>query len=312
MSKFAFCVGLVGLFNLANAGNAQSPLPKEQPLWTKDVENEIRYPDGEQVRNANPSKTSPSGSNRVFSQVATPTYFIHRPNAEKANGIGLVICPGGGYKDVWLDREGHDLAIWLKEYGITSLVLKYRTNADGDIDGRKYAWDNYLPNVIEDARQAVRTLRVNANQLNLDRNKIGVSGFSAGGNLAMLVALTFDETNSVINGDANFAGLFYPWLRTDAYQALVEKRSDNIPPLFIMNAADDRVTPPDRCIDFYARLLAAKAKPELHIVSKGGHGFDLGDGKGQSAAIWKHSFVAWLKDVGLTHREKSRLKTIKP
>ena len=282
----------------------QTSLPAEKPVWPGGTSGVIQYPEGEAVRSPNASAASPSKSNRVFSRVDTPTYVIHAANQEKANGVGLVICPGGGYYDVWLDREGHDLAIWLKDYGITSLVLKYRTNASGKIEGRKYKWDEYLPQVTDDARQAVRILRKEGKELGVDPNKVGISGFSAGGNLALQVALlTKDEGTTSdgwadVSGDVNFAGLFYPWLRTDAYQAIDE--DTKCPPLFIMNAADDFVTPASKCIDFYGRLLKSKANPELHIVSRGGHGFDLGDGrKIQSAPIWKQSFVAWMHDAGL-------------
>ena len=87
--------------------------------------------------------------------VSSPTYSIHRP--EKPNGVGLVICPGGGFRDVWIDREGHDLAIWLKDHNVTSLVLKYRTRP-AEIGSRE-AWQNYQSAVQADGRQAIRILR---------------------------------------------------------------------------------------------------------------------------------------------------------
>ena len=150
-------------------------LPQELPLWKKPpTEHPIRYDVKEQVRSPQPPSGSPSGSNRVFSFVSSPTYSIHRP--EKPNGVGLVICPGGGYRDVWLDREGHDLAIWLKDHGVTSLVLKYRTNS-GDDNDRVYSWEKYLPAVQADARQAIRILRKGALDLGLQSNRIGICGF---------------------------------------------------------------------------------------------------------------------------------------
>ena len=240
------------------------------------------------------------GLNRVFSFVANATYSIHRP--EKPNGVGLVICPGGGYRDVWLDREGHDLAIWLKQHGVTSLVLKYRTNT-GTGDDRPYAWNEYLPTVEADARQAIRLLRKDAAKLGLQENKIGICGYSAGGNLALLVTLNAEpkRTDRLVSGMPDFAGLFYPWFRDD-YSAQIQKRSvpesatRQICPVFIMNASDDQVTPASKCIDFYRQLLDAGVSAELHIFSKGSHGFDLGTGRGKSASIWPNSFVAWLRD----------------
>lgn len=284
-------------------------LPDSQPLYEKDFKSEIRYPGGEKVRETSARQGAPSGRNRVFTDVETPTYFLHQADPAKATGLGLVICPGGGYRDVWLDREGHDLAIWLKQFGITSLVLKYRTNGKGDADqrgdadGRRVAWDQYMPAVVSDARQAVRVLRSRAKELKIDSERIGICGFSAGGNLAMsLYLLGGEPLKSPISGEPNFAGLFYPWFRTDAYQAISNYGQLADRELFIMNAADDTVTPTDKCLDFYQRLYERGARPELHIVNKGGHGFDLGDGRGASTALWKKSFVAWLKDRGLMER----------
>jgi len=101
-------------------------LPPELPLWDKPPSDyPIRQDVKEQVRSVPAPPGSPSGLNRAFSSVSSPTYSIHRPR--NPNGVGLVICPGGGFRDVWIDREGHDLALCLKDHNVTSLVLKYRT-----------------------------------------------------------------------------------------------------------------------------------------------------------------------------------------
>jgi acetyl esterase/lipase len=268
-------------------------LPPEKPLWPDGFENPIVYEQDEQVRQPPAKSASPSGSNRVFSYVSKPTYAIHQADPENATGVGLVICPGGGYRDVWLDREGHDLALVLQKQGITSLVLKYRTSA-GKAGTRIHAWDKYLPAVEADARQGINILRSQAEELNVDPAKIGICGFSAGGNLAILATLFQPNTGNKA-GVPNFAGLFYPWLRDD-YSQTIEQNGENIPPLFIMNAIDDRVTPVDKCLDFYTALLNANVKTELHLYNQGGHGFDLGVGKGASTSMWPQSFVAWLKD----------------
>jgi hypothetical protein len=90
-------------------------LPPELPLWEKgSPDRQIRHEVEEQVRSYKAQPGSPSGLNRAFSSVSSPTYSIHRP--ENPNGVGLVICPGGGFRDIWIDREGHDLAIWLKHH----------------------------------------------------------------------------------------------------------------------------------------------------------------------------------------------------
>ena len=94
-------------------------LPPELPLWEKGSPDKPIQHEGEgQVRSVRAQPGSPSGLNRAFSSVSSPTYSIHRP--QNPNGVGLVICPGGGFRDVWLDREGHDLAIWLKDLAMIS------------------------------------------------------------------------------------------------------------------------------------------------------------------------------------------------
>ena len=276
------------------ARTAIAELPPETPLWPADFKNTIAYDRDEAVRTNDAKSSAPSKSNRVFSFVSKATYTIHQADPDKATGVGLVICPGGGYVDVWLDREGHDLAIVLQKHGITSLVLKYRTNSSSD-GNRVHEWDDYLPEVEADARRGIKVLREQADSLKIDPKKIGICGFSAGGNLAILATIQKPKDGDAL-GVPNFAGLFYPWLRDDYTKAI--EANDSIPPLFIMNAVDDRVTPTNKCIDFYAQLLKAKVKAELHVYNQGGHGFDLGVGRGDSTAMWPKSFVAWLKDQG--------------
>jgi acetyl esterase/lipase len=273
-------------------------LPKEKPLWPEaDSQNPIRYDVPESVRQHDPAKTSPSGSNRVYSFVSRPTYSIHQPTEATANGVGLVICPGGGFRELWLDREGHDLALWLKDRGFTSLVLKYRTNNELENGKRKYPPEVYEPAVVSDARQAIRILRSQAAALHLDTNRIGICGFSAGGALSAYTVFRPDAAEKQpVSGQPDFAGLFYPGLREMTLETVASAKQ--IPPLFIVNAIDDRLTPVDRCVDFYQSLLKAGAHAELHLYNKGGHGFDMGEGHGQSVGLWKESFLAWLKDSG--------------
>jgi acetyl esterase/lipase len=274
-------------------------LPEEKPLWpATGWNNPIHYEVAETVRQHDANKASPSGLNRVYTFVSKPSYSIHQPAEGTANGVGLVICPGGGFRELWLDREGHDLALWLKARGVTSLVLKYRLNAELEGGKRKFPSDIYQSAVAADARQAIHILRAQAPALKLNPNRIGICGFSAGGTLALHAVLRPEVDANAIQGTTqpDFAGLFYPGLG-DANPDLVAK-AKKIPPLFIMNAIDDSMTPVNQCMDLYQTLLKAGARAELHLFSKGGHGFDMGEGHGESVALWKESFVAWLTDSG--------------
>ena len=268
-------------------------LPPETPLWDKPPQKtDIK----EKVRTYK-TPGSPTGMNRAFSSVSNPTYAIHRP--AKPNGVGLVICPGGGFRDIWIDREGHDLAIWLKTHGVTSLVLKYRTRP-ADLS-KPNAWSDYQQVVRTDARQAIRILRKQAADLGLKSNKIGICGFSAGGHLALSAALHAEPkpAKNEVSGMPDFAGLFYPGIPKDAAETLAGRKASDICPMFFINARVDRLTPAEKCVDFYAKLLQARVKAELHIFSKGSHGFDMGSGAGKSAAIWPTSFIAWLSDSNM-------------
>jgi acetyl esterase/lipase len=293
----AFVFLAVFLIALPLAASLQAgDLPPELPLWKKPPKGANRIDIKEKVR-AHKAPGSPTGWNRAFSSVSTPTYTIHRP--AKPNGVGLVICPGGGFRDIWIDREGHDLAIWLKKHGVTSLVLKYRTRPK-DLSAPN-AWANYQRAVRSDARQAIRILRTGASKLGLKTDKIGICGFSAGGHLALNTALHAEPTRAKneVSGLPNFAGLFYPGIPKDAAETLAGRTAPGVCPMFIVNARVDRLTPAEKCVDFYAKLLKAGVNAELHIFSKGSHGFGMGSGAGKSKALWTTSFIAWLSDSGM-------------
>jgi len=295
----AFLVVCIAMSTLEPSMQA-ADLPPELPLWEEAV---ARGNVEEQVKVHKVRPDAPSGTNRVFSMVSSPAYSIHRP--EKPNGVGLVICPGGGFRVLCIDREGHDLAIWLKDHGVTSLVLKYRTRLDdGDITADGF--QKYLRDVRADGRQAVRILRKQADDLGLQPNKIGICGFSAGGHLAVSCALYPEpkRPEAEVSGMPDFAGLFYPGVPKDIEQVIARRTAPasatpGICPMFIMNARVDKLTPADKCVAFYARLVKAGVNAELHVFGKGSHGFDLGAGAGMSPAIWPTSFVAWLRDTNL-------------
>jgi len=302
------CLAASSLGPLLQAGE----LPPQVPLWEEGPPGHaIRHETQEQVRSHKAEPESPSGRNRAFSAVSSPTYSIHRP--DRPNGVGVVICPGGGFRNVWIDREGHDLAIWLKGHNVTSLVLKYRTRPP--VMDSKDAWQDYQRAVRADGRQAIRVLRKNAPTLGLKPDKIGICGFSAGGHLAISCALPPepDRPETDVSGIPDFAGLFYPGIPDDigkimASRTASESGTPGICPMFIVNARIDRLTPAEKCLDFYAMLLKAGVNAELHVYSKGSHGFGMGDGRGKSLARWPGSFAAWLADINMIQDQRRSTK----
>ena len=303
MKKLSSLLVLIFLFLpgiLSPACYAQ--LPQEQLLWPKGIPgNPVKYKQ-EKLRTENARKSSASQLNRVFSCVSVPSYIIHKPEKGKANGVALVICPGGGFRDVWFDREGNDLGLWLAKKGVTTLILKYRT-FNSDAEGFTLKWDEYMPQVYADARQAIFTLRSHAKDLGIDENKIGIAGFSAGGSLSLRVALAMYEKQlptyagfNEADSKPDFAGLFYPGL--DQEMIALAGKKDTFPPVFIMNGGEDNVTPASNCIELYKALTSKHFSTEMHIYGKGSHGFDSGVERGFALSTWQDSFIAWLKDAG--------------
>ncbi len=273
----------------------------EQPLWPKGIENNpIQYPE-EKVRTSEVRKSSLSQKNRVFSCVSNPAYVLHQP--EKPNGTAIVICPGGGFRDVWFDREGNDFALFLKSYGITSLVLKYRT-FNADQIGSALQYNEYIYHVYADAKQAIYLLRSRAKELGLDAAKIGIGGFSAGGALSLGTALEIGDDklpayaeHTKPNTRPDFACLIYPGIDPLFLKAIETKTQ--IPPMFLINGREDTLTPAVKSVDLFQALHKKGVCVELHIYAKGEHGFDSGVERGQGIATWRESFVHWLQDLGM-------------
>lgn len=271
---------------------------EELPLWPNGIPNNPVQYNNEKVRSGDVNESSLSQKNRVFSQVSAPTYSLF--TAQKPNGVAVVICPGGGFRDVWFDREGVDFALFLAEKGITSLVLKYRTY---NSDAENFSLDRNIYNaeVYADAKQAIHLLRSRAQELKIDKNKIGIGGFSAGGALSLYAALHIFENilpkyaRFTESTSPDFVFPIYPGISDDIFKAV--KQNEKIPPMFLINGAEDTVTPASKCIQLYTGLLEKKIPAELHVYARGNHGFDSGIGRGFGVASWQNSFINWLKDL---------------
>ena len=213
--------------------------------------------------------------------ITQPMLEMYEPDAAKKTGIAVVICPGGGYSYVVRDKEGSEPARWLNEQGITAFVLRYRTK-----DGKSNpAWQRPL----QDAQRALSLIRSNADEWKLDGKRIGIMGFSAGGNLAAF-ALTRDEERSYDAIDkidetpcrADFGMLIYPaYLSNAKGDALVKelKVTRRTPPTFLVQSSDDSQTSLHSVL-FYAEMKRNRVPGELHVYIKGGHGYGLRPVKG--------------------------------
>ncbi len=278
----------------------------------------LLYPDG--VPGAIPLDipekvtVNPNDGVTITTDIQQPKLFVYRP--QKPNGASVLICPGGGYYVLAIDHEGHQLAKWFIERGITAFVLKNRLP-----DERLMTEKHIRP--LQDAQQAIRIIRKNAKKWNLDPNKVGIMGFSAGGHLAATAGTRFQKQvgeiiDHTISVRPNFMILIYPvisfrigidrlrgiqekLLGKEANELLIDEYclekqvTSETPPTFIVYASDDALNP-EHGIVFYRELQKNKVPAELHIYEKGGHGFSLSKKNRGHVETWDREMEGWLRD----------------
>ncbi|MDR3667813.1 MAG: alpha/beta hydrolase [Ignavibacteriaceae bacterium] len=251
-----------------------------------------------------------------IAKVINPTMTVYFPDKKKSNGTTVIICPGGGYGRLSIDNEGSDIAQWLNSNGITAIILKYRLPNDTIMINKSIG-------PLQDLQEAVRITRRHALEWNINPDKIGVAGFSAGGHLASSLSTRFNE--KIYDSDStsarpDFAILGYPVItmnelntHTGSRKNLLGNTPDsvhieyfsnelhvlkNTPPTFIFQAENDRTVPVQNSIDYYTALKNKGVIAELHIYSKGGHGFGLAK-NGGTESTWPESCIKWLKQIGM-------------
>jgi endo-1,4-beta-xylanase len=227
---------------------------------------------------------------RSVAGVHEPTLTIYRPVEEINTGTAVVICPGGGYRHLAIDKEGHDVAKWLAAAGITGAVLKYRLPKT---EGAGYTLDTALA----DAERAIRMMRHRARDLAIDPERIGVMGFSAGGHLAVRAGVHYDSGDGA-STDPIERMSSRPAFLVPVYTGLPDdlKVDEQTPPAFLVHAHDDRV-PSTNSTTVYEALREAGVAAELHIYSEGGHGFGIRN-RGIPASSWTRRFLDWLTVQG--------------
>jgi acetyl esterase/lipase len=269
-------------------------LPHEQPLYPNGLkDNPVAYPFKETYADSLVHPKSLSGLNRVYSYVSEPTYMIFPANKEKNKNIGLVIFPGGGLKNIWLDKEGTDIALWLSEQGITCMVVKYRTNRKDDKDDWAIDYDDYKGAIYQDARTSMQIMKEFADSLHFDRTKVGMMGFSAGGWLAERMVYKYYDGNYEWN--PRFVALIYHGNNISLIKKVKDK--EKLPPFFMAIAQDDSKLPFKKVLPYLEMVSKEVKKSELHIYPDGGHGFGLAYEENSSASTWKNAFINWLNTL---------------
>lgn len=278
------------------------------PLWSK-IPDEIISADYQE------KQTIKDGILLSTSFVKIPTLSIFIPKDVKPNHTAIIIFPGGGYSHLSMDKEGTKVANWLNSLGITAFVLKYRLPSDLIMKNK-----NIGP--LQDAQEAMRYVRENATKWNIDSNKIGTIGFSAGGHLASTLATHYNdktyESVSKISARPDFSLLIYPvismengithkgsqtnLLGNNPSQEIIDSFSNDkkvtqqTPPTFLVHATDDTAVLPENSINYYLALKKNNVTSELHLYENGGHGFGLG--VKDTSKNWTKDCVEWLKSHG--------------
>ena len=228
-----------------------------------------------------------------YKNIHNPSLTVFLPPKDKATGTAVIVAAGGGHRELVFDPEGVEPAQYLASRGITAFALKYRLFRE---PGSPYTFKN----TAEDIRRAMRTVRARAAKWNIDPDRIGVMGWSAGGEVAALVAYAQDRGNASASDPverasarANFQILIYP-----GPMGIPETIPRDAPPLFLLGAADDEYVA-DVLFDLTRKYHAAGAPIETHIYAQGKHGFNMGQ-RSQFVSIrhWPDRLGEWLEDRG--------------
>jgi acetyl esterase/lipase len=223
-----------------------------------------------------------------FDEVTNPAIEVFLPDKAINNGSAVIVCPGGGYNILAYDLEGTEIAGWLNRLGFTAFVLQYR------IPDKKGG-------ALQDVQRAMRIVRNNPHKWNIDPEKIGVMGFSAGGSLSARASTLFNkktyppvDKSDSLSCRPSFTILIYPaYLDQGPSLTLTPELelSKDVPPIFIFQTADDPYG--NSALVMAAALRNAKLPVELHILSTGGHGYGLRPGK-VAAETWPLLAEKWL------------------
>lgn len=299
-------LGLLGWISMT--AMVQAAEPPAQPLYPGDIPGAIAAPDEESIRN-------PADQWPFYQNISRPTITAYRPAKQDPKRAAVIILPGGGYRGVSILKEGYDVARAFNEMGVTAFVVKYRTPSDKHMKDKRVG-------PLQDAQQAVATVRRDAAKWQIDPARIGVIGFSAGGHLAATTGTMF-KTPVLPQWQSadvrpNFLMLMYPvitftdasahkgsrqMLLGDAPSAADVQRfsaelavSNETPPTFLVHAADDGTVPVANSIRFFEALQANKIPAQLMIYPAGGHGFGLNNAT--TGDRWIERCRQWLQSQG--------------
>lgn len=225
----------------------------------------------------------------ILSNIHHPSVTVYLPAKDKATGAAVIVIPGGGHRELWFTHEGYNVAKWLSDKGIAAFILKYRLARDSN---STYTVDKES---LADVQRAIRLVRNRAKEWNVDTARIGVIGFSAGGEVAALSAMRFDDGNASASDAVDrersrpaFQALIYP-ANTRKYEVV-----NDVPPVFLLAGYKDEIA--SGIVDLYVKYKKAGVPAELHIYSNAAHGFGVRQSNTGAVTGWIDRFYDWLSD----------------
>ena len=267
-----------------------SDKPKEILLWAKGAP-------GSEGKTGKESVRITDQGDHVISSIHTPSITPYLPARGKATGVAIIIAPGGGHRELWIDHEGYNPGQWFSDRGIAVFVLKYRLAKEPN---STYTVDEHS---LMDIQRAIRYVRSRAREWKIDPHKIGVMGFSAGGEVAALSAMRYDNGKEA-SADTierkpcrpDFQVLIYPG-NSGRYEVTKET-----PPAFFICGYNDREDISLGMSQLYEKYKKAGVPAELHIYATAGHGFGLRATNKGAASEWPERVEEWLTDLKIIVR----------
>jgi acetyl esterase/lipase len=292
---------------------ADKPLVVE--LWPGTAPDEIGKI-GAEVERPSPKlsrkEVEVTESTKLITNVTKPTITIHRPAKEKDTGTAIVICPGGGYWNLYWELEGEEVAAWLNSIGVTGVILKYRVpRRPDDVKGEP------ARRPLQDAQRAVSLIRSKAQEWRIDPQRIGMVGFSAGGHLAIATATSFEKRTYNASDDIDKVSC-RPDFAIAVYSGYLKaKDKDELapglrvpagtPPVFLAHGGADIISDPAHSIVMYLALKRAGIPASLHIYADAAHDFGVRPSD-QPCSTWTRSCADWLRQQGFLQRSQSGQK----
>ena len=256
-------------------------------LWPAGAPHSEGKTGAEQIRIA------PPHGDHVVTNINKPSITPYLPPRDAATGAAVIVAPGGGHKELWVDHEGYNVANWLSQHGIAAFVLKYRL---AKAPGSTYTVDR---DALADMQRAIRLVRSRARTWDIDPNRLGVIGFSAGGEVAFLSAMRYDNgiptAPDAIDRQSsrpNFQALIYP-----GHSSRI-KPTGKSPPAFLCCGSLDRPDISEGLAKAYLKFKHAGIPVELHIYSGIKHGFGLRPTSTGPISQWPQRLREWLAQSG--------------